>query len=134
MIEELHFLFAKNFRYISKSILEKSSASSPPAPEKMVITAPPKSNFPTPRSSLFRASCSRKAPWALSLSDQNSAEPMACSISSIFFFIFSSLGMSRPPDFNPEPTVYDTVALPVELGRLEYIDDSTRIYFIKNDR
>src|SRR3989344_2662732 len=134
MTEEFHFFFSKNFRYIPKSILEKSSASSPPAPEKMVITAPPLSYLPTPKSSLFRTASLRIVVWALSLSAQNSAEPVACSISSIFFFISSSLGMSRPRDLNPEPTVYDTVALPVELGRLEYIDDSTRIYFIKNDR
>src|SRR3989344_3161144 len=39
--------------------------------------------------------------------------------------IYSSICLwffwSRPRELNPEPTVYDTVALPIELGRHNYI-------------
>ena len=42
--------------------------------------------------------------------------------------------LSRPGDSNPEPTVYDTVALPIELGRHECSQNYTNLFSVLRER
>src|SRR3989344_5636811 len=80
-----HSRLAAYFLYISKRMREKSSASSPPAPETIERIADDLSNAPPPASLALRSWYSFSVACALSLSLQKSAAPIAASISAIRF-------------------------------------------------
>src|SRR3990167_9627147 len=82
-----HPFLSAYFRYIDKSIAEKSSASSPPAPEIIVSMALPLSYFPKPSFLFFSSASSRSTARALTLSFQKSGS----AIPSSSFLLCSSI-------------------------------------------
>src|SRR3989344_1639974 len=117
-------------------IREKSSASSPPAPETILTRASFLSNPPPPASCVFRSWYSLSVSCALSLSTQKSTAPIAVSISVMraciesFDFIRSHLS-----DLNRRPQLYESCALPTELRwqvRSEYITISIILNYCRS--
>src|SRR3989338_8475154 len=110
---------ATYLRYISKSIAEKFSASSPPAPEIMVRIALPRSYFPNPSFSALNSEILFITSCALALSFQKSG---ACISFSRLSMSFSISFVSRFINFwshlsglNRGPPLYESGALPTEL-------------------